>query len=175
MCCAGSSLWWLLLWSMGSRQAGFRSCGRMNLVAPKKVESSWTGDQIHAPCTSRWILSHWTTGGLQQFLFKWVNSHRLLLTDKHTLFKASNQVATHFQPLVFGDVFHLCLWCHCQHYPCTDLYLTLSQRFPHDSKKAHGGIIMCSAFLQSLLLSTIFTLSADDKFLVKVMSFAIIF
>ena len=26
--CAGFSLWWLLfLWSMGSRQAGFSSCG----------------------------------------------------------------------------------------------------------------------------------------------------
>ena len=52
---------------------GLRSCGTwapehrpeqfwcMGLVAPRHVESSWTRDQTHVSCISRWILNHWTT------------------------------------------------------------------------------------------------------------------
>ena len=31
------------------------------LVVPRDVESSWTGDQTHVPCTIRQIRNHWTT------------------------------------------------------------------------------------------------------------------
>ena len=76
--CTGFSLWWpLLLWSMGSRHAGFSSCGtraqqlwlvssraqaqqlwHMGLVAPQHVESSQTRAQTLVPCIGRWILNH---------------------------------------------------------------------------------------------------------------------
>ena len=50
-----------------SHCAGFSCCGALapghtGLVAPWHVGSSWTGDQTHVPCISRWILNHWTTG-----------------------------------------------------------------------------------------------------------------
>ena len=33
----------------------------MDSVAPRHVESFWTGDQTHVPFTGRRILNHWTT------------------------------------------------------------------------------------------------------------------
>ena len=36
-------------------------CGTRALVAPQHVESSWTRDQTHVPCTGRWILIHCAT------------------------------------------------------------------------------------------------------------------
>ena len=68
--CAGFSLWWLLLLqSMGSRGAGFSSCGtwaqqlwHMGLVAPRHVGSSQTRDWTCVPCIGRWILNHCATG-----------------------------------------------------------------------------------------------------------------
>ena len=67
--CAGFPLQWLLLlWSMGSRRAGFSSCGmqaqqlwRTGLVAPRHVGSSRARDQTHVPCIGRQILNHCTT------------------------------------------------------------------------------------------------------------------
>ena len=72
--CAGFSLQWLLLLrSMGSRHAGFSSCGSWSLerrlsscwctglVAPRHVESSQTRDQVRVPCIGRQILNHCTT------------------------------------------------------------------------------------------------------------------
>ena len=79
--CAGSSLRWLLLfWSMGSRRAGFSSCGlwaqqlwlagsraqaqqlwHTGLVAPWHVGSSRTRAQTRVPCIDRRILNHCAT------------------------------------------------------------------------------------------------------------------
>ena len=76
--CEGFSLWWLLLlWGMISEHTGFSNCGmwaqelwlpgsraqaqqlsRMDLVAPRYVESSQTRDQIHVSCVGRWSLYH---------------------------------------------------------------------------------------------------------------------
>ena len=73
--CAGFSLrWLLLLWRMGSRRAGFSSCGtwaqqlwlagsraqarqlwRTGLVAPWHVGSSWAGAQTRVPCIGRQV------------------------------------------------------------------------------------------------------------------------
>ena len=69
----GFPLWWLLLlWSTGSRHAGFSSCGtraqqlwlagsraqaqqlrRTGLVAPRRVGSSWTTVRTCVPCIGR--------------------------------------------------------------------------------------------------------------------------
>ena len=79
--CTGFSLCWLLLlWSTGSRRAGFSSCGvraqqlwlagsraqaqqfwHMGLDAPRHVGSSWTRAQTHVPCIGRQILNHCAT------------------------------------------------------------------------------------------------------------------
>ena len=79
--CAGFSLrWLLLLWSMGSRRAGFSSCStraqqlwlagsraqaqqlwRTGLVAPQHVGSSRTRARTHVPSIGRRILNHRTT------------------------------------------------------------------------------------------------------------------
>ena len=79
--CTGFSLWWLLLLqSMGSRHAGFSSCGtgaqqlwlagcrvqaqqlqRTGLVALWHVGSSQTRDRIHVPCIGRQTPNHCTT------------------------------------------------------------------------------------------------------------------
>ena len=79
--CPGVSLpLLLLLQSSGSRR--FSSCSMwvqwlrllgsraltqwlrcLGLAALWHVRSSWTRDQTHAPCISRWILSHWNHRG----------------------------------------------------------------------------------------------------------------
>ena len=79
--CAGfSSRWHLLLRSMGSRHAGFSSCGmqaqqlwlmvsraqaqqlwRTGLVALQHAVSSQTRAQTCVPCIGRWILNHCAT------------------------------------------------------------------------------------------------------------------
>ena len=79
--CMGFSLRWLpLLWSTGSRRAGFSRYGtraqqlwlvgsraqaqqlwRMGLVAPRHVGSSWTRARTRVPCIGRRILNHCTT------------------------------------------------------------------------------------------------------------------
>ena len=67
--CMGFSLQWLLLLqSLGSRHAGFSSCGAqpqqlwlMGLVAPQHVGSSQTRDRTRVPCIGRQILNHCTT------------------------------------------------------------------------------------------------------------------
>ena len=79
--CAGFSLRWLvLLRSMGSRHAGFGSCGTQaqqlwlagsrvqaqqlwctGLVAPWHVGSSWTRARTRVPCIGRRILNHCAT------------------------------------------------------------------------------------------------------------------
>ena len=79
--CAGFSLQWLLLLrSMGSRCAGFRSCGTQaqqlwlagsraqaqqlwctGLVALRHVGSSWIRARTRVPCIGRWILNHCAT------------------------------------------------------------------------------------------------------------------
>ena len=76
--CSGFSL----LWSTGSRHAGFSSCGtqaqqlwlavsraqaqqlwRMGLVALQHVRSSWTRARTRVPCIGRQILNHWRHQG----------------------------------------------------------------------------------------------------------------
>ena len=76
--CAGSSLWWFLLfWGTGSRAHGLSGCSSqapehrlsscgVGLVAPQHVESSLTGDQTHLPCIGQRILYHWTTREVPQ-------------------------------------------------------------------------------------------------------------
>ena len=79
--CTGFSLQWLLLlYSTGSRHAGFSSCGAwtqqlwltgtrvqaqqlwsMGLVALWHVGSSWTRAQTRVPCIGRRILNHCAT------------------------------------------------------------------------------------------------------------------
>ena len=67
--CVGFSLrWLLLLWSTGSRHAGFSSCGtwaqqswRTGLVAPRHVGSSQARARTRVPCIGRQILNHCTT------------------------------------------------------------------------------------------------------------------
>ena len=69
--CAGFSLQWFLLLqlqSVGSRHAGFSSCGMWaqqlwlaGLVAPWHVGSSQTRTRARAPCISRRILNHCAT------------------------------------------------------------------------------------------------------------------
>ena len=79
-CAAFSLQWLLLLWSMGSRRAGFSSCGtwaqqlwlagsraqaqqlwRTGLVALWHVESSGTRARTCVPCIGRRILNHCAT------------------------------------------------------------------------------------------------------------------
>ena len=79
-CTGFSLLWLLLLWSMGSRCAGFSSCGtwaqqlwltgsrgqalqlwRMGLVAPRHMGSSRTRARTCVPCIGRQILNHCAT------------------------------------------------------------------------------------------------------------------
>ena len=72
--CAGFSLRWLLLLRcMGSRCAGFSSCGSRAvegwlsscgaraLVALWHVGYSWTRARTCVPCIGRWILNHCAT------------------------------------------------------------------------------------------------------------------
>ena len=61
-------LQWLLLWSTGSRRAGFSSCGTRarylwctGLVAQQHVGSSQTRARTRVPCIGRWILNHCAT------------------------------------------------------------------------------------------------------------------
>ena len=85
--CAGFSLRWPLpLWSMGSRHAGFRSCGtwaqqlwpagsraqaqqlwRTGPATPWYVGSSRTRARTHVPCIGRRALSHCTTRQAQKY------------------------------------------------------------------------------------------------------------
>ena len=69
-CAAFSLQWLLLLQSMGSRHAGFSSCGTpalgrrlssRDLVTPLHVGSSRTRDWTRVPCIGRRILNHCTT------------------------------------------------------------------------------------------------------------------
>ena len=79
--------WLLLLWSMGSRHAGFSCCGtraqqlwltgsraqaqqlwHMGLVAPWHVRSSRTRARTRVPCIGRRILSHCATREVLQSL-----------------------------------------------------------------------------------------------------------
>ena len=89
--CVGFSLQLLLLlWSTGSRHAGFSSCGmwaqqlqfagsraqaqqlwRMGLVAPQHVGSFRTRAQTHVPCIGRWILNHCATREVPRLIFLW--------------------------------------------------------------------------------------------------------
>ena len=48
--------------ALGGLQGTWASVvAHMGLVAPWHVESSRTRDQIHVPCTGRWILNHCAT------------------------------------------------------------------------------------------------------------------
>ena len=80
LCTGFSLLWLLLLRSMGSRRAGFRSCGtwaqqlwlagsraqarqlwRTGFAAPRHVGSSGTRARTRVPCIDRWMLNHYAT------------------------------------------------------------------------------------------------------------------
>ena len=83
--------WLLLLWSMGSRHAGFNSCGTRaqqlwlvgsrlqaqqlwckGLVAPWHVGSSRSRDRTHVPCIGRRILNHCATREVPMVFFLWM-------------------------------------------------------------------------------------------------------
>ena len=75
--CAGFSLWWFLLWSLGSRHAGSevvtwaqllqllgsraqaQYLWHMGFIA--LVRSSWTRDRTHIFHIGMWSLNHWIT------------------------------------------------------------------------------------------------------------------
>ena len=75
--CVGFSLRWLLLvWRIGSRRGGFRSCGTRaqqlwltGLVARQHVGSSRTRAGARVPCVGRQILNHYATREVPQFFF----------------------------------------------------------------------------------------------------------
>ena len=46
------------------------SIERASLFAPRHVESSRTRDRTHVPCIDRWILNHWTTRGIEDYLLE---------------------------------------------------------------------------------------------------------
>ena len=65
------------LWCMGSKRAGFSSCGtraqqlrRTGLVALRHVGSSWTRARTRVPCVSRRILNHCTTREVPIFIIE---------------------------------------------------------------------------------------------------------
>ena len=98
--CAGFSLWWLLLLrSMGSRLAGFSSCGAWaqqlwltgsrvqaqqlwctGLVALQQVGSSWIRAQTHVPCVGRRILNHCATREARNFSLSFFQNCSLFLS-----------------------------------------------------------------------------------------------
>ena len=102
--CTGFSLQWLLLlWSTGSRHAGFSSCGawaqqlwlagsreqaqqlrHMGLVALRHVGSSRTRDRTRVPSIGRWILNHCITRQVPAFSYdSYFNSRELLNSLYH--------------------------------------------------------------------------------------------
>ena len=83
--CARFSLrWLLLLWSMGSRCAGFSSCGsrasvlwHTGLVAPRHVGSSWTRARTRVPCIGGRILNHCSTKEAPSLFILWKPAEEL--------------------------------------------------------------------------------------------------
>ena len=75
-CCAHSlvelsgllTLWFLFLWSMGSK-AWVQWLWHTGLLTPQHVESSQTRRRIHDSWIGRWILNHWTTREVQKLAF----------------------------------------------------------------------------------------------------------
>ena len=80
--CAGFSLWWLLLWNMGSRLAG--------LIAPWHVESSQPGIKPMFPALAGGFLTTGSPGKSQNILYHVKNTwysnisvHKVLLESRH--------------------------------------------------------------------------------------------
>jgi len=69
--CTGSSLRWLLFWSMCSGACGLQRLWWERLAASWHVWSSWTRDQIPVSCIGRQILHQWTTREAPLFFFEW--------------------------------------------------------------------------------------------------------
>ena len=98
--CAGFSLQWLLLlWSTGSRRAGFNSCGtqaqqlwHMGLVALRHVGSLWTRARTCVPCIGRWILSHCATREALYFFQSCFTLHLLIYILKDITFPSMHFV-----------------------------------------------------------------------------------
>ena len=65
----GFSLPWLLLLGSTSSRCAGSAAVMHGLVVQRHIQSSWTKDQTHVPCTGRWILNPWTTGEVPQFYF----------------------------------------------------------------------------------------------------------
>ena len=59
--CAAPSLGWPLLLRCTGSRVNAQKLWCIGLVAPWRVESSWTRDWTSVPCTSRQILNYWTT------------------------------------------------------------------------------------------------------------------
>ena len=59
-----------------------QALGPMSFVAPRHVESSQTREQTQVPCIGSWILNHWTTGRVLDFLFSDPSSLTLNLARK---------------------------------------------------------------------------------------------
>ena len=88
--CVGCSLqWFLLLQSTSSGHLGFISC------VPRYVETSWTRDQIQAPCVGRQILYHWATREALLYFFCIV----WLLYNKDVI--VLHQIKTNYRRLFF--------------------------------------------------------------------------
>ena len=50
----------------------------MGLVALQHVGSSWTRDGTHVPCIGKWILNHWATRKIQNFLIEYVGFEEMI-------------------------------------------------------------------------------------------------
>ena len=50
----------------------------MGLVASQHVGSSWTTDRTHVPGIGRWILNHWATREVQNFLIEYVGFEKMI-------------------------------------------------------------------------------------------------
>ena len=57
-----------LLQGMGSRVHGLQHLWHMDSAAPWYVESSQSRDWTHVPCTGRWILNHWTSREVPEYV-----------------------------------------------------------------------------------------------------------
>ena len=114
--CVGFSLPWpLLLQSVGSRLAGFSSCGvqaqqlwlmgsraqaqqlwRTGSVAPWHVGSSWTRAWTRVPCIGRWIPNHCCTREAHNELLihttTWVNLKIIIVKERSSQTKKKKRI-----------------------------------------------------------------------------------
>ena len=76
--------WLLLLQSTGSREHKLH-LWHMGLVALWHVKNSWARDRTCVPCIGRWILNHWTTREVPQFMSWFTSSWIFKITPFFTV------------------------------------------------------------------------------------------